>query len=62
MIMVSPGMADRVRVRAEAAEARKLGLLGVGEANPKKGTPEQEKQIKAAGDKAVKEAKAMMIK
>ncbi|HEU0200418.1 MAG TPA: DUF4148 domain-containing protein [Burkholderiaceae bacterium] len=62
VLMVSPGMADRVRVRAEAAEARRLGLLPMGDVNPKQATPEQARQIKAAGDKAVAEVKAMMIK
>jgi hypothetical protein len=60
--MVTPSMADYVRVRAEAIEARRLGLLATGDANPKQATPEQQKQIKAAGDKAVQAAHAMMIK
>jgi hypothetical protein len=45
--------AIRVKVRAEALEAARLGMLSVGEENPPIATAEQEKMITAAGRRAV---------
>lgn len=43
----------RVKIQAEAAEANRLGLLAFGEGDPPVATAEQERQIAAAGRRAI---------
>jgi hypothetical protein len=45
----------RAQVKAELAEARRLGLIVYGEVNDKVATPEQENLIAEAGRRAVTE-------
>lgn len=47
----------RAKVRAETIEAARLGLLSFGEGDPPVATAEQERQIAAAGRRAVEEAR-----
>jgi hypothetical protein len=43
----------RVKIQAEASEANRLGLLSFGEGDPPIATAEQERQIAAAGRRAL---------
>jgi thiamine pyrophosphate-dependent acetolactate synthase large subunit-like protein len=53
----TPGK-SRAEVKAELAEARRLGLIAYGEVNDKVATPEQEQLIAEAGHRAVAELMA----
>ncbi|MFZ5539430.1 MAG: hypothetical protein ACOY5V_06800 [Pseudomonadota bacterium] len=48
-----PSTRSRAQVAAETREAARLGLLSYGEAGPVQATPEQERQIRRAGLRAL---------
>jgi hypothetical protein len=55
----TPSVKTRAQVAAETREAARLGLLGrYGEQEPKIATPEQERQIRLAGERAVHQTSA----